>query len=150
MGVEMKVAIGSDHAGFELKESVKKYLTAKGAQVEDCGAISSERVDYPDYAQKVAKLIQDGKADRGVLMCGSGIGMCMAANRFQGVRAAVLHDVYDAEMSRKHNDANVACFRSRELGSEISVTKLLDIFLSTEFEGGRHTNRVKKIDGGIS
>lgn len=114
----------------------------------DCGPENADRTDYPDYAKKVAGLVQRGDVERGLLMCGTGIGMCMTANRFEGVRAAVLHDNYDAEMSRKHNDANIACFRSREMSHEISLTELLDTFLSTAFEGGRHTNRVKKIERG--
>lgn len=144
----MRVAIGSDHAGFELKENLKKYLIRRGIEVVDCGPENADRTDYPDYAKKVAGLVQRGDVERGLLMCGTGIGMCMTANRFEGVRAAVLHDNYDAEMSRKHNDANIACFRSREMSHEISLTELLDTFLSTAFEGGRHTNRVKKIERG--
>lgn len=141
----MKLAIGSDHAGFTLKGLLKEYLLEKNYEVEDCGTFSDERSDYPDYAKKVAQLVRDGRVDRAVLVCGSGIGMCMTANRFNGVRAAVLRDKYDAEMSRKHNDANIACFGGR-VSEEVLAKKLLDIFLSTEFEGGRHENRVKKID----
>ena len=145
----MKIAIGSDHAGFALKEVLKNYLLDKKIEVNDCGAFNEERSDYPDYAKPVARLVEEGKVDCGVLVCGSGIGMCMTANRFDGVRAVVLRDVYDAEMSRKHNDANIACFGGR-VSDAGKATELLDIFLSTEFEGGRHENRVKKIDGGTS
>jgi ribose 5-phosphate isomerase B len=141
----MKLAIGSDHAGYELKEILKDYLSSKNIEVKDCGPFNDERTDYPDYAKKVASLVHDGEVEKAILVCGSGIGMCMTANRFKGVRAAVLHDKYDAEMSRKHNDANVACFGGREI-DEDSAKELLDLFLDTEFEGGRHEGRVKKIE----
>lgn len=141
----MKIAMGSDHAGFELKEMLKDYLQKSGHEVDDCGAPSAERSDYPDYARPVAKAVAEGAADRAVLVCGSGIGMCIAANRVKGVRAAVIRDQFDAEMSRKHNDANIACFGERVSDFGL-VCKLLDVFLVTEFEGGRHADRVMKID----
>ena len=143
----MKIALASDHAGFELKEELARYLRERGDEIADCGAFSNERSDYPDYARKAALAVQSGEAERAVMVCGSGIGMCMVANRFAGVRAAVLRDAYDVEMSRKHNDANVACFGGR-VSDIADVRKLLDAFLTTAFEGDRHEARVKKIEGG--
>ena len=141
----MRIAIAADHAGFKLKEYLKAHLTSNGHAVEDCGVFSEERADYPDFGREVALRVAGGKAERGVLVCGSGIGMCMAANRVKGVRAVVLRDAFDAEMSRRHNDANVACFGERWAGSE-NAPALLDLFLATAFEGGRHEARVKKLD----
>lgn len=141
----MKISIGADHAGFELKEEIRDYLQGKGHDVHDCGTFSEERADYPDYGHKVANDVEGGKAEKGVLVCGSAIGMCMVANRHQGVRAAVLRDDFDAEMSRKHNDANVACVGGR-VSDEMTAFKLIETFLTTAFEGGRHEERVKKID----
>lgn len=141
----MKIAVGSDHAGFTLKESVKVYLKSQGHEVTDLGCHSEERCDYPDYASQVAKAVAGGKAERGVLVCGSGIGMCMSANRVRGVRAAVLRIPEDAQLSRKHNDANVACLGGRLTAPE-EAQKLLETFLTTPFEGGRHVSRVGKID----
>jgi ribose 5-phosphate isomerase B len=141
----MKIAVASDHAGYELKEVLKKYLEEEGHDVDDCGAHSAERSDYPDFGRKGALAVKEGRAQRAVLVCGSGIGMCMTANRFEGVRAAVLRDAYDAEMSRKHNDANVACFGER-VSDPDAARGLLEVFLNTDFEGGRHEARVKKID----
>lgn len=141
----MKIAVASDHAGYELKEMLKKYLEEKGYEVDDCGTHSTERSDYPDFGRPAALAVREGGAERAVLVCGSGIGMCMTANRFDGVRAAVLRDRYDAEMSRKHNDANIACFGGRV--SDFGVAReLLEVFLNTAFEGGRHEARVRKID----
>lgn len=143
--MSFKIAIGADHAGFELKEHVKSYLQSKGHEVIDVGCPSKERCDYPDYGSKAAKAVAEGKADRGVLVCGSGIGMCIVANKVPGIRAAVLRSFDDARLSREHNDANVAC-----LGGRISAThqaeSLLETFLNTHFEAGRHTSRVKKIE----
>ena len=141
----MKISIASDHAGFDLKEDLKKHLSELGHEAIDFGPQNNQRTDYPDYAKKVALSVQKGDVERGVLVCGSGIGMCMTANRFKDVRAAVIHDQSDAQMSRSHNDANVACFGARVLDSS-AVIELLDIFLSTPFEGGRHTARVAKIE----
>lgn len=141
----MKIAIGTDHAGFSFKELLKKHLESKGHKVTDCGAFSEERCDYPDLGSKVAKLVSQGEAERGFLVCGSGIGMCMVANRFKNVRAAVLRDENDAILAREHNDANVACFGSRVSSIE-NVKNLADIFLKTPFGGGRHQARVEKIE----
>lgn len=141
----MRIAVGSDHAGFPLKERVKAHLASQGYEAVDCGASSDARSDYPDFAQEVARRVSRGAAERGILVCGSGIGMCMAANRFPGVRAAVIREPGDAEMSRRHNDANVACLGARVTDEELALT-LVDLFLSTPFEGGRHEARIKKID----
>ncbi len=141
----MKVVIASDHAGFTMKESLKLLLQSLQYEVTDLGTNSEESVDYPDFAKKVGAAVSIHKAEMGVLICGSGIGMCMAANRFKGVRAVVLNDEFDAEMSRKHNDANVACFGARKI-TEDSARKFLKIWLNTKFEGGRHERRVKNID----
>lgn len=140
----MKVAIASDHAGFKLKEFLKPLLKSLKHEVADYGTGSDTPVDYPDFGKLVAEAVSKNRADRGVLVCGSGIGMCMVANKFAGVRAAVLSDEFDALMSRRHNNANVACFAARKL-SEDAAEKFLKIWLSTDFEGGRHEKRVKKI-----
>lgn len=141
----MRLALAADHAGYELKESLRKKLTTQGHTLQDFGAHNGERSDYPDFALKAARAVGEGKADRAILMCGSGIGMCMAANKIRGVRAAVLRSEEDAILSRSHNDANVACFGSRMTSVNIAE-KLVGIFLSTAFEGGRHAERVKKIE----
>jgi len=141
----MRIAIASDHAGFALKQQLKTVLAEKGHEVRDFGPSSDESTDYPDYGALVGRAVSEGQADRGVLICGSGIGMCMVANRFPKVRAAVLRDENDALMSRRHNDANVACFGGRVTEPDLAA-KLIDLFLSTEFEGGRHARRVGKID----
>jgi ribose 5-phosphate isomerase B len=147
----MKIAIASDHAGFIAKKLLKEYLESKGHTVVDCGSFSEERSDYPDYGAEAARLVSSGKVKRAFLVCGSGLGMCMVANRFKGVRAAVIRDENDAKLSRGHNDANVACFGARITGAAL-LKKLADLFLDTEFEGGRHKVRVEKIDskGGLN
>jgi len=141
----MKIAIGADHAGFELKEEIKEFLKDKGYDVHDYGTYSEERADYPDYGHQVANSVASNDAEKGVLVCGSAIGMCMVANRHKGVRAAVLRDEFDAEMSRKHNDANIACIGGR-VSDEMVACQLIEKFMTTKFEGGRHEERVKKID----
>lgn len=141
----MKIAIGSDHAGFVLKESLKEFLRSKGHEPLDFGCPSEERCDYPDFAGKVAGSVAEGKVACGVLVCGSGIGMCMTANRVRGVRAAVLRVEEDARLSRAHNDANIACLGGR-LTSPQEAQRLLDLFFSTPFEGGRHAPRIQKIE----
>ncbi len=140
----MKIAIGSDHRGFPAKEHVKRFLAQMGHEVLDCGTHSDAPTDYPDYAVPVCKTIQDGKAERGVLLCGSGIGMCMTANKMRGIRAALCHDELTAEMSRRHNDANVLCLAGDLLGDEL-IRRIVEIWVRTAFEGGRHERRVKKI-----
>lgn len=141
----MKIAVGADHAGFKLKEELKGYLKSKGHELIDVGCNSEERCDYPDYAAQVAKAVAGGKAERGVLVCGSGIGMCMTANRVAGVRAAVLRLPEDAKLSREHNDANIACLGGR-INPPDQAKSLLEIFLNTAFEGGRHVGRIKKME----
>lgn len=141
----MRIVIASDHAGFQLKTKIADHLKGASFDILDLGADSDARSDYPDFAKLVAAAIVEKRADRGVLVCGSGIGMCIAANRFSGVRAAVLRDERDAEMSRRHNDANVACLGERFTESD-EACRLIALFLSTPFEGGRHEDRVKKIE----
>jgi ribose 5-phosphate isomerase B len=140
----MKIAIGADHAGFELKEKLKQKLAGEGHEVADLGADNSESSDYPDYAQRVAREVGEGRADRGILVCGTGVGMAMAANKIAGVRAAPLWSEEEARLAREHNDSNVATFGARLIGYT-SAAELLDVFLKTEFSGGRHARRVAKI-----
>lgn len=141
----MRVAVGSDHAGFALKEALKGWLMDAGHEVQDVGTHSTDRTDYPIYGAQVAELVASGRADRGVAVCGSGQGICMSVNRVHGARGGVLRDAYDAEMTRLHNDANVACFGERVTGVE-NAQELLALFLATEFEGGRHATRVEQLD----
>ena len=138
----MRIAIGSDHAGFVLKSALKDWLEDQGYDVNDCGAYSDERVDYPVFGAKVGEVVSVGNADFGVLVCGSGQGICMAANKIAGIRAGVIRDDWDAEMTRRHNDANIACFGERVTEPATAIAALR-IFLTTEFEGGRHESRVE-------
>ena len=140
----MKIAIGSDHRGFEVKRRNVALLGQLGHEVLDVGPQKRESVDYPDYAFQVALAVSEGRVDRGILICGTGIGMCIAANKVHGVRAAPCHDSITAEMSRRHNDANVLCLSADLLGEELML-RMAKIFLETEFEGGRHRRRVEKI-----
>lgn len=140
----MKLCIGADHAGFDLKEVVRDHVAATGAEVVDAGTDSTDPVDYPDYAAKVGRCVSAGECERGILICGAGIGMAMVANKFPGVRAGVASDTYSARMSRAHNDANVLVLASRVVDAE-TAKKITDTWLSTEFEGGRHARRVAKI-----
>lgn len=140
-----RIAIGSDHAGFSLKEEVERYLQEQGHDVEDLGTHDEQSTDYPDYAHPVAAAVAEGKAELGVLVCGTGIGMSMAANRHRGVRAAVCSEPYSAKMARLHNDANVLCVGARVVGAGLACD-IVDAFLGAEFEGGRHQRRVGKID----
>ena len=145
----MKVAIGSDHAGFEYKEMIKKYLEEKGFEVIDKGTYSSERTDYPIYAERVAKAVANGEVDRGILICGTGIGMSITANKIKGVRAALCQNDFMARMARKHNNSNILCLGQRVIGTDHALS-IVDTFFSTEFEGGRHKNRIdliSKIEG---
>ncbi len=141
----MKYFIGTDHAGFVVKPFVIEYLEKKGIEVEDLGTYSSESVDYPDYAHKVAEAVLANEGTKGILICGSGIGMSLAANKHKGIRAALCHDAYTAEMARRHNDANILCFGERVVGKGV-IESILEAWLTHEFEGGRHERRVKKID----
>lgn len=140
----MKIALGADHAGFELKEKIKQYLLEKGITVDDRGTNSPQSVDYPDYAFRVAEEVAAGKADSGILVCGSGIGMSIAANKVHGVRAAHVTSEMEAQLSREHNDANILTVGGRVL-DEATARKIVDRWLKTDFAGGRHQQRVEKI-----
>ena len=141
----MRVVIGSDHAGFHLKETLKSWMQAEGYDVTDVGTHSDERVDYPAFGEQVARTVISGGADRGVAVCGSGQGICMAANKVHGVRAGVIRDTQDAEMTRRHNDANVACFGEKVTDADDAIDALRT-FLTTDFDGGRHADRVEQLD----
>ncbi len=140
----MKIAIGSDHRGFDAKRRLVTLLQQLGHEILDVGPQGRDSVDYPDYAFQVAQAVSEGRVERGVLICGTGIGMCIAANKVHGVRAAPCHDTITAEMSRRHNDANVLCL-SADLLSEELMERMMRIWLATEFESGRHARRVEKI-----
>jgi len=140
----MIIPIASDHAGFEAKEKVKKILEDLGHMPVDFGTHSEESVDYADYAVQVAEKVDDGENEKGILICGSGQGMCMTANKFENVRAALVYDNDSARLSREHNDANVLCLPGRQLSDE-ELKNLVEIWLDTQFEGGRHERRIKKI-----
>ena len=138
------MVVGSDHAAAAAKQIVMAELAELGVRAADIGSDGSESVDYPDYAAKVARRVASGKADRGILLCGTGIGMSIAANKVSGVRAALVHDVTTARMSRLHNDANVLALGGGLLGERL-LREIVAVWLSTEFEGGRHQRRVDKI-----
>jgi ribose 5-phosphate isomerase B len=140
----MRIAIGSDHRGFAAKSKLLELLKRLDQEVVDMGPQSNESVDYPDIASLVANQVSSGSVDRGILICGTGIGMCIAANKFPGVRAAPCHDDLTAEMSRRHNDLNVLCLSADMLGEKL-IDRMVEIWLKTEFEGGRHARRVDKI-----
>jgi ribose 5-phosphate isomerase B len=145
MVARMRIAVGSDHAGFDLKRELEPFLRADGHDVVDVGTDSEESTDYPVYAAAAARLVADGEADRAVLVCGSGVGVSIVANKVDGVRAVNAHDPDEAEMSRRHNDANVLTLAGRRL-DEGNATPIVERFLGTEFEGGRHQRRVDQID----
>jgi ribose 5-phosphate isomerase B len=140
----MRIAVGSDHRGFLIKQRVLSLLQKWQHQILDMGTNSAESTDYPDFALRVAEAVRHGEADRGILICGTGIGMCIAANKVPGIRAAPCHDTITAEMSRRHNDANILCLSADLLGEEL-IERMLGLWLTTEFEGGRHARRVNKI-----
>jgi ribose 5-phosphate isomerase B len=140
----LTIAIGGDHAGLPLKTLLQQALVAAGHALVDVGTNSADSVDYPDFAHAVAAAVEAGEARFGVLVCGTGIGISIAANRHPGIRAAVLHGVTDARLTRAHNDANVACFGARLTGPEVALDAL-QAFLATEFEGGRHARRIAKL-----
>jgi ribose 5-phosphate isomerase B len=140
----MKIALGADHAGYELKDKIEQYLQQRGFQVQDEGTRSGESVDYPDYARLVAHDVSQGRADLGILVCGSGIGMAMAANKVAGIRAANVTTEYEAQMSREHNDANVLALGARIVKEEDAL-RIVDKWLAAAFAGGRHERRVEKI-----
>ncbi len=142
------IAIGSDHGGFALKEIVKKHLEDRGLAYVDCGCYSTESVHYPEYAQAVAKKLQSGECERGILICSTGIGISMAANRCRGIRAALCHDPYSARMTRLHNDANVLCMGGLVIGTNLAL-EITDVFLNTAFSGEeRHQKRIDMIENG--
>ena len=140
----MKVSLGADHAGVELKNQLKAWLTSRGVIVNDVGTNAADSVDYPDFAAAVAKDVASGAADRGVLVCGTGLGMAIAANKFHGIRAVPVVDEASARLGREHNDANVLTLVARLTAPE-EAKELLRIFLETQYEGGRHQRRIDKI-----
>jgi ribose 5-phosphate isomerase B len=140
----MKVVVASDHAGFALKETLKQHLVEAGHSVVDVGTDSTASVDYPDFGDRAAAGVQGGEFERGVLICGSGIGMSVIANRYPGVRAVLAHNIWAARMARAHNDANVVCLGERITGVGLAVD-IVDTFFTTPFEGGRHQGRVDKL-----
>lgn len=138
------IVIGSDHGGFELKGYIKKYFAENNIEYKDVGCFNEESVDYPDIAECLCKEINDGNAERGILICGTGIGISIAANKIDGIRAAVCTDEYCAKMCRHHNDANVLCLGGRVVGRELAVS-IVETYLKEEFDGGRHQMRINKI-----
>ncbi len=139
------IVIGSDHAGYALKELVKDYLTASKIEIEDCGTYSEESVDYADFGIAVAEKVSSGDFKRGILVCGTGLGMSMVANRFKYVRAALCNDIFSAMMSRQHNDSNILVLGGRVIGVELAK-EIVQVWLKTPFEGGRHKSRIDKFD----
>ena len=139
-----KICISSDHAGFKLKESIKDFLINKNISIIDLGPMNEDSVDYPDYAKKVSNRVKSKKSDIGILVCGSGTGMAISANKIKGIRAAVCHNLKSTRLSRQHNDANIIAIGSRLTKKNIAL-QLVSVFLGTKFEGGRHLRRVKKI-----
>ncbi|SKC56456.1 ribose 5-phosphate isomerase B [Maledivibacter halophilus] len=140
----MKIAIGSDHGGYNLKEAIKNHLEEKGIEYKDFGTSSTESVDYPEFGMKVAEAVKSGDYDRGIVCCGTGIGISISANKVTGIRCAVVSDTFSAEMSRAHNNANVLALGERVVGQGLAL-KIVDVWLKEEFEGGRHERRVGKI-----
>lgn len=140
----MKIAVGSDHRGYQVKSKILGQIQDLGHEAVDFGPQSAESVDYPDVGASVAKSLSKGEIERGILICGTGIGMCIVANKYPGVRAASCHDDLTAEMSRRHNDSNILCLSADLLGERL-VTRMVEIWLKTEFEGGRHSRRLEKI-----
>jgi len=141
----MKFFVATDHAGIELKDYTVELLKEKGHEVIDLGPYTTDRVDYPDYAHKLCLEVLDDQRTNGILICGSGIGMSMAANRHEGIRAALCHDAYTAMVARGHNDANVLCFGERIVGKGVAES-IIDAWIAGSFDGGRHTGRVAKIE----
>lgn len=140
----MKIAIGADHGGFLLKETIKAHLIKNGYEVLDKGTYNSDSVDYPDFSVKVAESILSGEADRGMLMCGTGLGISIAANKIPGIRAALVSECFSAKMSREHNDANILALGGRVTGPDLAL-EIVDVWLKAEFQGGRHERRVNKV-----
>ena len=144
------IAIGSDHAGFPLKEEIRAYLDSKGIEYRDFGVYTPDRADYPVYGEKVARAVASGEYEKGILVCGTGIGISIAANKVDGIRAACCSDYFSAKYTRAHNDANILCMGARVVGGG-AACELVDVFLNTEFEGGRHAERIalfEKIEKG--
>jgi ribose 5-phosphate isomerase B len=139
----MKIVLACDHGGFELKEAVREHLTKKGYEVNDIGVYDTTSVDYPDYGKKAAELVS-GSDDKGIVICGTGIGISIAANKVHGIRCALCTNEYMARMSRMHNDANMLALGNRVIGQGVALD-IVDVWLSTEFEGGRHLNRINKM-----
>lgn len=140
----MKIALGADHGGYQLKEDIKKFLDSQNISYEDVGCDCDQSVDYPDYALPVAEKVASGECDRGILICGTGIGMSIAANKVKGIRCALVHDLFSAKATREHNDTNVLAMGARVIGPGVAL-EIVKVWLGTEFEGGRHTNRIDKI-----
>lgn len=140
----LKIAISSDHGGNKLRKEIMDLLTELGISYEDFGPQTDDSVDYPDYARPVAEAVQSGQFDRGILICGTGIGISIAANKFKGIRCALVHDVFSAKATRCHNDSNVLAMGERVIGPGLA-REIVATWLNTDFEGGRHTNRVAKI-----
>lgn len=141
----MKLLIASDHGGFALKSRIVEFLKSRNIQPEDLGSDSGESVDYPDYALKVAERVSKGEADAGILVCGTGVGMCIAANKFKNVRAAVVSESYSARMAKEHNDANILCVGGRVLEQDGKAEEIIAVWLDAKFEAGRHQRRLDKI-----
>jgi ribose 5-phosphate isomerase B len=140
----MKLAIASDHGGFDLKKEILSFLKQKNIEAADLGPENTVSVDYPDYAVKVAEAVSTGRADAGLLLCGTGVGMCIAANKFKNVRAAVVEDIFSAKMAKEHNNANILCLGGRVVDAK-KAKELVAVWLDTKYEGGRHDRRLDKI-----
>lgn len=140
----MKIALGSDHGGYLLKEEIKKWLEEKGLDYKDFGTHNTDSCDYPDVARSVAEAVSEGKCDRGIIICGTGIGVSISANKVRGIRAALCHDTFSAKMSREHNDANILALGERVIGRGLAL-EIVEVWLKTAFAGGRHQRRVDKI-----
>ena len=140
----MKISLGCDHGGYALKEHVKAYLESKGHEVVDCGTYSTDSCDYPIFGEAAARKVQSGECERGIVICTTGIGISIAANKVRGIRCALCSEPLSAEMTRRHNDANALCMGGRVVGAGLAC-QLVDIFLNTQFEGGRHQRRIDKL-----
>ena len=140
----MKISLGCDHGGYALKEHIKAYLESKGHEVVDCGTYSTDSCDYPIFGEAAARKVQSGECERGIVICTTGIGISIAANKVRGIRCALCSEPLSAEMTRRHNNANILCMGGKVIDKETAV-KLVDIFLHTEFEGGRHQRRIDQI-----
>lgn len=141
----MKIAIGADHGGYDLKEKIKAFIESRGYEVDDVGCFSTESTDYPEQAEAVCESVLSGRCERGILICGTGIGMSMAANRKKGIRAALCNGIFTAEMSRRHNDANVLCMGARVIGDALAI-EMTRVWIETAFDGGRHSRRICMFD----